>query len=107
QAMGLRRRRRKLVALAQRRFRRDVARARAADSVLPKRRMAAPRLLDHIPGERVRVVWAQKAPGRAAVEGEVEERLVVLALHQLVRGAAGPDRLADAAEGPAGRALLV
>src|SRR5581483_8082053 len=61
-------------------------------------RMSLMRPRDDIRVEARRVIGAQQPPRRTLVEGDVQQRLVLLALDQLGRAAAGPDRLADAAE---------
>src|SRR5579884_1394208 len=61
-------------------------------------RMSLMRPRDDIRVEACRVVRAQQPPRRTLVEGEVQQRLVLLALDQLGRAAARPDRLADAAK---------
>ena len=61
-------------------------------------RVASPRLLDDLGGQGLDVVRADE-PERRIREREVEQRLVPLALDELVARAGGPDRLADAAQG--------
>ena len=72
--------------------------------MLVDERMAAARLVDHVLVERRRVVRAQQREALVLGEGDVQQRLVQLALDQLGAAAAGPDRLADAAHRPRGRA---
>ena len=65
-------------------------------AVLGHVRVVVQRGLEHLVREPLRVVGAQQRPRRRGREGEVQQRLVALALHDLGRRAAGPDRLADA-----------
>ena len=69
--------------------------------------VAARRLLQHLVLEQAEVVGAEQRPGRHPPEGDVEQRLVALALVDLGGGAAGPDRFADAAPLPARGDVLV
>ena len=78
---------------------RDRAGERAAAvrlAVLGHVRVVVQGALEHLVREPLRVVGAQQRPRRRGREGEVQQRLVALALHDLGRRAAGPDRLADA-----------
>ena len=68
--------------------------------------MAAAGLRDHIVGKRCRVVGADQAEIVRRREGEVDERLVQLALGQLGGGSVGPDRLADAAHPASGAGIV-
>jgi len=77
--------------------------ALASEAVLADERVRAARLFEHRRVERLGVVRAEEPPGRAAGEGEVEQRLVPLALGELGRRPLGPDRLADPAHAPPGR----
>src|SRR5207248_10523550 len=63
-------------------------------------RVAAVSRLDHVVVEPVEVVGAHQLPARAAVEGDVQQRLVALALAELMAIAPGPDGFADAERRP-------
>src|SRR5690349_1253187 len=69
--------------------------------------MAAPGLVEHLVIELARVVWAQQPPRLALTERDVEQRLVPLALDQLIARAPIPDRLADSAQPFAAGAMLI
>lgn len=58
--------------------------------------MGRARRLDRLGIERVEVIRAQQAPGRAGGESLLEQALIAPALLQLGRRATGPDRFADA-----------
>jgi hypothetical protein len=62
--------------------------------------MGAARLVHDSGVEACGVVGAQQPERRRARKGEVQERLVVVALDQLGRRTARPDRLADPAQRP-------
>ena len=63
-------------------------------------RMAAARLVDGAVAQRRDVVRAQQAERPGVGEGDVEQRLVQLALDELGGAATGPDGLADPAQRP-------
>jgi hypothetical protein len=63
--------------------------------------------LDDVGAERCGVVGAGEPEVGGVGEGEVQQALVALALHELVGAALGPDRLADAAQGPPGRLVAI
>jgi uncharacterized membrane protein YcaP (DUF421 family) len=86
------------------RLAREGARERRARTRLPafaEHGVGALRLDEDVVRERRGVVGTQEPPGRAIVEGDVEQRLVPMALRQLGLAATGPDGLADAAQRPA------
>ena len=65
------------------------------------------RLRDHRRGQRLGVVGAHQPEAVGAREGEVQQRLVPLALDELVRVPGREDRLADPAQPHAGLGVLV
>jgi hypothetical protein len=91
----VRRRRKRLRELRRDSLEALVVAVRARSPVLAEEGMAAAGLLEDVLRKRLRVVRADE-PERVRVgEGEVQERLVPLALDELVRAALGEDRLAD------------
>ena len=79
----------------------DVFAAALADAVAADRAVGVGDLLQHFVAEGAAVVGAEQRPGRGRREGDVEQRLVALALVDLGGLAPGPDRFADAAHRPA------
>ena len=61
------------------------------------------RALQDVVVQPLDVVGAEQAPALSAVEGDVQERLMALALDELGAAAPGPDRFADAPDGRAAR----
>src|SRR5581483_10368925 len=77
-----------------------IRRALPTARAVGQHRMRALRLLQHGRIEQPDVVRAEERPGGTARKREVEERLVAVALDELVGAPSGPDRLADAANRP-------
>ena len=75
--------------------------------MLGDQRVTLVRRSDHVVVESLHVVWAQKAPRLTAIEGEVEQGLVALALGQLLVAALRPDRFPDAPYGAAVECTLI
>ena len=84
-----------------------IAPAGAPHTVPHDDRVAAKRLLDHRAGELRDVVGTEEPPRRRVGERDVQERLVPLALDELVGGALRPDRLADSPHRPVVAQMLL
>jgi hypothetical protein len=81
-------------------------RAGTGDAVARYERVVSPRLLDDGRIEGLEIVGTRQPPCRRLGEGEIEQRLMALALDDLVRGSARPDGLADAPKTPPGGGVL-
>ncbi len=68
-------------------------------SVAEQEAMTLQRGIENVVVEGRRVERTEEAPGRRAAEGEVEQRLVLSALGELLAGTLCPDRLSDPARG--------
>ena len=67
-------------------------------AVQPQPRVAAMCFLEHIVGKRTVSYGQEQMKARPISEGEVEKRLMTLALDQLRRATVGPNRLPDTAD---------